>query len=87
MKPFAVLQLAGCAGCEVSLINADEWLGGYRLADMPLVISTHDVPEVDVLLMSGGVRTDEDQYNLRRAVPRAAQVVAIGTCAISGGVA
>jgi len=45
------------------------------------------VPEVDVLLVSGGVRTDEDLYNLRHAARNANQVVAIGTCAISGGVA
>jgi F420-non-reducing hydrogenase small subunit len=42
---------------------------------------------VDLLLVSGGVRTDEDLYNLRRAVRRANRVVAVGTCAISGGVA
>lgn len=87
MKTFAVLQLAGCAGCEVSLLNADEWVSEYRLVYMPLVISTHDVPEVDLLLVSGGVRNEEDLYSLRRAVQRAGKVVAIGTCAISGGVA
>jgi F420-non-reducing hydrogenase small subunit len=87
MKTFAVLQLAGCAGCEVSLLNADEWVSEYRLAYMPLVISTHDVPEVDLLLVSGGVRNEEDLYSLRRAVQQAGKVVAIGTCAISGGVA
>lgn len=87
MKTFAVLQLAGCAGCEVALLNADEWASTYRLAYMPLVISAHDVPEVDLLLVSGGVRNEEDLHSLRRAVAKARQVVAIGTCAISGGVA
>ena len=87
MKTFAVLQLAGCAGCEVALLNADEWASTYRLAYMPLVISAHDMPEVDLLLVSGGVRNEEDLHNLRRAVAKARQVVAIGTCAISGGVA
>ena len=84
---FAVLQLSGCAGCEVSLLNAEEWIEHYRLVYMPLVISAHDVPEVNVLLVSGGVRTDDDLYNLRQAVQRTRQVVAVGTCAISGGVA
>ncbi|NLS76940.1 MAG: hypothetical protein GXY76_06735 [Chloroflexi bacterium] len=84
---FAVLQLSGCAGCEVSLLNAEEWIERYRLMYMPLVVSAYDVPPVDILLVSGGVRTDEDLYNLRRAIPRAKQVVAVGTCAISGGVA
>jgi F420-non-reducing hydrogenase small subunit len=84
---FAVLQLSGCAGCEVSLLNAGEWVEQYKLVYMPLVISAHNVPEVDVLLVSGGVRTDEDLFNLRRAVRRARRLVAVGTCAISGGIA
>ena len=87
MKDFAVLQLSGCAGCEVSLLNADAWVNQYRLAYMPLVTSVHNVPEVDLLLVSGGVHNDEDLYNLRHAVKRAGEVVAVGTCAISGGVA
>ena len=87
MKRFAVLQLSGCAGCEVSLLNADAWVEQMQLVYMPLVTSVYDVPDVDVLLISGGVRTDEDLYKLRRAVKKAQQVVAVGTCAISGGVA
>ena len=84
---FAVLQLSGCAGCEVSLLNASEWVEHFDLVYMPLVVSAYDVPDVDVLLICGGVRSDEDLYNLRRAVQSAKKVVAVGTCAISGGVA
>lgn len=84
---FAVLQLSGCAGCEVSLLNAGSWVEQYDLVYMPLVVSSYGVPEVDLLLVSGGVRNDEDLYNLRRAARRAGQVIAVGTCAISGGVA
>jgi F420-non-reducing hydrogenase small subunit len=87
MKQFAVLQLSGCAGCEVALLNADEWLDQYKLVYMPLVISAYDVPEVDILLVSGSLRTDEDLYNLRQAARRGKQLIAVGTCAISGGVA
>ncbi len=84
---FAVLQLSGCAGCEVSLLNASEWIDRFDLAFMPLVSSAYDVPEVDVLLISGGVRSDEDLHNLRQAIKRTKKVVAVGTCALSGGVA
>jgi F420-non-reducing hydrogenase small subunit len=87
MIRFAVLQLSGCAGCEVSLLNASEWVERHKLVYMPLVVSAYDVPEVDVLLISGGVRTDEDFYNARHAVRQAKRVIAVGTCAISGGVA
>jgi len=54
---------------------------------MTLVMSAYDVLEVEVLLVTGGVRTEEDLYKLRRTVRRADEVVAVGTCAISGGVA
>ena len=86
LPAFAVLQLSGCAGCEVSLLNANEWIDQYKLVYMPLVVSLHHVPDVDVLLVSGGVRTNEDAFNLRRAVKHAKKVVAVGTCAISGGI-
>lgn len=83
---FAVLQLSGCAGCETSLLNANEWVDRFDLVYMPLVVSAYEVPDVDVLFISGGVRSDEDLYNLKRAVKHAKKVVPIGTCAISGGV-
>lgn len=86
MKKFAVLQLSGCSGCEIALLNAEEWIDQFDLGYMTLVMSAYDVPDVEVLLVSGGVHTEEDLYKLRRAVRRADQVVAVGTCAISGGV-
>jgi F420-non-reducing hydrogenase small subunit len=68
---FAVLQLSGCAGCEVSLLNAHEWVDRFELTYMPLVSSAYAVPEVDILLISGGVRTDEDLFHLKHAVKKA----------------
>lgn len=84
---FAVLQLTGCAGCEVSLLNAGDELDLAKLAYMPLVVTAHDVPEVDVLLVTGGIRTDEDLLKLRESASRVKKIIAVGTCAISGGVA
>lgn len=86
-ESFAVLQLSGCAGCEVSLLNAEDWIGRRELAYMPLILSAEDVPEVETLLVTGGVGTEEDEYRLRVAASRAHEVVAVGTCALSGGVA
>jgi F420-non-reducing hydrogenase small subunit len=71
----------------MALLNAEEWIDQLDLEYMTLVMSAHDIPEVEVLLVTGGVRTDEDLYRLRRAVQKADQVVAVGTCAISGGIA
>ena len=49
MKRFAVLQLSGCSGCEVSLLNAEEWMGEFDPAYMTLVSSAYHVPEGQVL--------------------------------------
>ncbi len=88
LPKFAVLQLSGCSGCEVSLLNSDEWIKNFELVYMPLVVSTHKVPEdIEVLLVSGGVRTDEDLHNLRKGASRSKKLIAVGTCALSGGVA
>jgi len=84
---FAVLQLSGCSGCEVSLLNADIWMHQRELAYMPLVLSSETLPPVDTLLVSGAVHTEDDLHRLLQAAPRARRVVAVGTCAISGGVA
>jgi F420-non-reducing hydrogenase small subunit len=71
----------------MALLNAEEWIEEFDLAYMTLVMSAYHVPEVEVLLVTGGVRTEEDLFRLRRAVRRADQVIAVGTCAISGGIA
>ena len=87
MKRFAVLQLSGCSGCEVALLNAEQWIDNYDLEYMTLVMSAYEITEVEILLISGGIRSEVDLYKLRRAVCKADQVIAVGTCAISGGVA
>ena len=86
MKRFAVLQLSGCSGCEVALLNSEAWMDQFDLAYMNLVLSAYHLPDVDVLLVTGGVKTEADLYKLRRAVQKTRQVIAVGTCAISGGI-
>jgi F420-non-reducing hydrogenase small subunit len=84
---YAVLQLSGCAGCEVSLLNAGEALDFSNLSYMPLLVTADDIPEVDLLLVTGGIRNDEDLFKLRKVASRVKNLIAVGTCAISGGVA
>ncbi len=83
---FAVLQLTGCAGCEVSLLNGGDQLDLGALSYMPLLISADEIPDVDLLLVTGGIRNDEDLFKLRRTAAKVKKIVAVGTCAISGGI-
>ncbi len=84
---FATLPLSGCSGCDVALLNSDEWVGRRRLTYMPLLVASDDLTAVQTLLVTGGVGTEEDDYRLRRGRKCATQLIAVGTCAISGGVA
>ena len=56
-----------------TLPNAGDWIDRFQLVYMPLVISAYDVPSVDVLLVSGGVRTElpleSDQTAVVRRIP------------------
>ena len=65
---FAVRQLFGCSGYEISLLNSEEWNNNFQLVHMPLVATSNKMPDdVEVLLVTGGVRTDEDIHNRRKA--------------------
>ena len=56
LTKFAVLKLLGYSGCEVSLLNPEEWINNFNLVYMLLVITTNKFPyDVEVLLVSGGV--------------------------------
>ena len=71
----------------MSLLNANEWCDKLRPAYLPVVASTHHIPDdVEVLLVSGSVRNDRDAYTLQRAARNVRKVIAVGTCAISGGI-
>ncbi|MHA1712960.1 MAG: hypothetical protein ACTSW4_02795 [Candidatus Ranarchaeia archaeon] len=89
MSSYALLQLTGCSGCEVSLLNADEWIEKNTLEQfqyMPFVIASHHMPKVDLLFVTGAIRTEDDRRRLIVASRRAKKVVAVGTCAVTGGV-
>jgi coenzyme F420-reducing hydrogenase gamma subunit len=50
MKQFAVLQLSGCAGCEVSLLNVRSGWNAISSSICHWSCRRNVVPAVDVLL-------------------------------------
>ena len=86
LPKFAVLQLSGCSGCEVSLLNSEEWINNFQLVYMPLVVTSNKIPNgVEVLLVTGGVRTDEDIHNLRKGRSRARKLIAVAPARFRAG--
>jgi len=91
-KPtIATCSLAGCFGCHMSLLDLDE-----RLLDLAEVVSFDRSPitdikhcaeqGVDIGLIEGGVCNSENVHTLREFRSRCKILVAVGACALTGGV-
>ncbi|MDE2076740.1 MAG: NADP oxidoreductase [Burkholderiales bacterium] len=88
---IATCSLAGCFGCHMSLLDIDE-----ALADLiehitfdrsPLTDIKHvDPAGVDIGLIEGGLCNEDNVHVLREFRSRCKVLVAVGACAMYGGV-
>ena len=85
---IATVSLAGCFGCHMSLLDIDE-----RLLDLvqrvefdrsPLT-DVKDVGPCDIGLIEGGLCNSENVLVLREFRRQCKTLVAVGACAITGG--
>ncbi len=92
-KPtLGVFGLTGCAGDQLVILNCeDQILDLVSLVDirdfLMAASGTHDDCELDVALVEGAVCTKRDAERLEAIRKRSKFVVALGTCAVWGGVA
>jgi sulfhydrogenase subunit delta len=87
---LGVYALTSCYGCQLSIAmiskilevtQASEFKSYYMLSSNS---SIHD--KVDVAFVEGSVSTDKDLEELKEIRKNARKIVAIGACAINGGV-
>jgi NAD-reducing hydrogenase small subunit len=83
--------LAGCAGCHMSLLDIDERI--IKVAELADIRATPitdlkqpDASGVDVGILEGGVNNTANEEVLRRMRSRCKVLVALGDCAVFGGV-
>jgi F420-non-reducing hydrogenase small subunit len=90
-KPtLATVALGGCEGCHVALLDAGEGL----LALLEMVDLIHspfsgsdEIPaHADIILVEGAITNDEDLRRLREARAATDMLVAVGSCAVLGGI-
>jgi coenzyme F420-reducing hydrogenase gamma subunit len=86
-----IFGLTGCAGDQLVLLNCeDELLDLVQLVDLRDFVMAASAPDeecrLDVAFVEGAVVTGKDEQLLRRVRERATTLVAIGTCAVWGGV-
>lgn len=83
--------LAGCAGCHMSLLDMDELLIGLldkvSLHATPITDLKHPPPEgVDVGILEGAVNNSTHEQVVRQMRSRCRCLIAMGDCAVFGGV-
>ena len=85
---IATTSLSGCFGCHMSFLDIDERL--LELAELaefdrsPLTDIKHCGP-CDVAIVEGGVCNAENVHVLRELRANAKVLVALGACAVNGG--
>ncbi|HIJ38311.1 MAG TPA: NADP oxidoreductase [Rhodospirillaceae bacterium] len=85
----ATTSLAGCFGCHMSLLDIDERL--LDLIDLvafdrsPITDIKHCSPHCDVGIIEGGVCNAENVHVLHEFRKNCKILIAIGACAINGG--
>jgi coenzyme F420-reducing hydrogenase gamma subunit len=92
-KPtVGVFGLTGCAGDQLVILNCEDQLldlvGALDIRDFLMASSDNDSRcELDVALVEGAVLSTRDEEALKRIRERSGVLMAIGTCAVWGGVA
>lgn len=86
------LQLCGCSGCHIALLDVGTDLfdlidkGRIEIKCMQILMDTKAVEhEVDLLLVEGCVLTEHDESMLKHYSRWARKIVAVGSCACLGG--
>ncbi len=85
-----VVGLASDFGCQVQMTNIEDHLldvlGLIDLVYWQLASSGHMPDEYDVAIVEGAVTTEEHIETLKRLRGTASAVIAIGSCATTGGI-
>ena len=90
MPRLAVLKLASCDGCQLTLLNCEDELlalcDRVAIAYFPEASSRLRPGPYDVALVEGSVTTPEDVDRLHRMRRASKVLVALGACATAGGI-
>ncbi|ABR54900.1 NADH ubiquinone oxidoreductase 20 kDa subunit [Methanococcus vannielii SB] len=87
---LGLIQLCGCSGCHISLLDLHEQLldvlPALDIVYAPIVADVKEIPEVDVFCIEGGARNEHDEHLMHEIREKSKVVIAWGTCAVYGGI-
>jgi coenzyme F420-reducing hydrogenase gamma subunit len=90
-KPrLAVFKFASCDGCQLSLLDLEEWLlelgGAVEIAYFREATSLASEGPFDLTLIDGSITTAADAERIKSIRARSGRLVALGACATAGGI-
>ena len=89
---IGTMWFSGCSGCHLSIADFHESLiDVMEFADFefsPVLMDTKydEVPDLDIIIVEGGVRNDENRELAEMLNEKANMVISYGTCACYGGI-
>ena len=89
---IGTMWLGGCSGCHLSIADFHESLldvlelAEFRFSPVLMDTKYDEVPELDVLIVEGGIRNDENRELAEMLKEKANMVISYGTCACYGGI-
>ncbi|MFX1565484.1 MAG: hypothetical protein ACFFCH_05795 [Promethearchaeota archaeon] len=89
MMKIGFLQLNSCSGCLFSVLGSPVFLDLLESADIRifrLISNVQDDSKLDVLIVEGGVTQEIEAALIRRYWTEGTKIIAIGSCAVLGGV-
>lgn len=86
---LAIFDFAGCEGCQLQIVNLEEEILDLVSIVQPVewreAISEQSL-QYDIALIEGSITRAEDEERLRQIRERAKILVALGSCAATGGI-
>lgn len=88
---IAYQRYTSCGGCQLTLLNCERDLTlvekYFEMAEFPMLSSVNDTDcSLDVALAEGSITSVEELQRLLELRRRAKFLIAVGACALSGGV-
>jgi coenzyme F420-reducing hydrogenase gamma subunit len=89
MMKIGFIQLNSCGGCFFSILGSQVFTDLLKSADIRifrLISEIQDESQLDVLIVEGGVTREDEAALLRRFWTEGTKIIALGSCAVLGGV-
>lgn len=90
-KPtLGVYSFSGCSGCQIAILNLEsilaELLEKFDIKFFHIIQEQVKEENVDVLIVEGAITTKEQAEKMKKLRAKAGTVIAIGSCAVTGGI-